>query len=87
MNTSDERTSSSKTAYVFKENEIITFNIKSDVKSGKLALKLVDSEGTVVNEFTTNKKEVKEIKINKTDTYDIVVICDKFVGSYEIKWK
>ena len=87
MNTSNERTSSSKTDYVFKENEIVTFSIKSTVKSGDLSLKLVDSEGTVINEFTTNKKEEKEIKIYKTDTYDIVVICDKFVGSYEIKWK
>lgn len=85
--TDNSLTDTHKTLYSFKKGETIRFNFHSKVKDGVLAMKLLDSDRNLISNFNINKNESKDIKIEKNDTYLIEVSCDKFKGSYEIKWK
>lgn len=86
MSTNKEWTDFTKTPYMvtFNKGDTMQVNYKSTVKSGTLLLKLVDSQGNLIYGFDTGKKGKKEIKIEKTDIYEIFVEGDKLKGSYEI---
>jgi len=63
------------------------FRYSIRIKSGSLSAKLVDSEGYMVMEFESKESRTKEIKINKTDTYKIVINGQEAEGSYNIGWE
>ncbi len=86
MSTNREWTDSSKIPYTitFNQGDIIRFNYKSTINDGKLLLRFVDSQGNLIYEFDTGEKGEKDIKIEKTDIYELFIEGDKFKGNYEI---
>ncbi|EHI99944.1 hypothetical protein CDLVIII_3381 [Clostridium sp. DL-VIII] len=86
MSTNREWTDSSKIPYTttFNQGDIIRFNYKSTIKDGKLSLRFVDSQGNLIYEFDPGEKGEKDIKIEKTDIYELFIEGDKFEGNYEI---
>ncbi|AQS04746.1 hypothetical protein [Clostridium beijerinckii] len=86
MSTNGEWTDSSKIPYTitFNQGDIIRFNYKSTIKDGKLLLRFVDCQGNLIYEFDPGKNGEKDIKIEKTDIYELFIEGDKFKGNYEI---
>ncbi len=86
MSTNGEWTDSSKIPYTitFNQGDNIRFNYKSTIKDGKLLLRFVDSHGNLIYEFDPGKKGEKDIKIEKTEIYELFIEGDKFKGNYEI---
>jgi hypothetical protein len=84
--TDNSLTNTYKKPYSFEKGQTIRFNYDSKVKAGVLTMKLLDSDRNLVFNFDINKNEIKDIKIERNDTYLIEVSCYKFKGSYELRW-
>lgn len=75
-------------------NQVLTFKLsksnkvkvdyESSVKKGTLKLKLIDSNGEIIESFETNKSGTKEIKIKQAGNYILSAEYKNFVGSFKL---
>lgn len=63
----------------------VTYDIK--VISGNLNVKFVDPKGIEIVNFDNTESGKKDIKIDQSGTYKIVVIGKDAEGSYDLRWK
>ena len=59
--------------------------VATQVKKGKLTLKLVDSKGNVEKEFPIKNENVSTYTLKKDDKYEILAKYDEFEGKIDIK--
>lgn len=71
----------------FNGDKDYTIRIKynTQVKKGKLTLKLVDSKGNVEKEFPIKNENVSTYTLKKDDKYEILANYDEFEGKIDIK--
>jgi methionine-rich copper-binding protein CopC len=69
-----------------KQGEELTINYKSEVQSGSLTLKVLDSKGDVIKVFEGNTEGTENLKADTDKKLKIVVEGNKTRGSYEISW-
>ncbi|KNY28323.1 hypothetical protein [Pseudobacteroides cellulosolvens] len=75
-----------------KEIELIqdqTLTVTYDIKviSGSLNVKFVDPKGTEIIAFDKTQNGMKDIKIDQSGTYKIIVIGKDAEGSYDLRWE
>lgn len=66
--------------------DVITFDYELEEKKGKLVAVFEDSSGDAIYTFEPNTDGIKEIEIDKDDTYELIIIGDKARGSYKFEW-
>lgn len=70
-----------------KNGDVITFDYEFVEKKGALVATFEDSSGNIIYSFDTNSDVIEEIKIDKDDTYELIIVADKAKGSYKIEWE
>lgn len=84
--TSTQSKDSLATFHTSTKNTVTIFS-DSIIEEGSLAITLLDSSGTVIQDFDTNKTSVTEVTLKKNKDYKLLVSYKGFIGSYEVKCK
>ncbi len=64
---------------------VITYNIK--IESGDLKVTLNNPKGSEIVAFNNTQKGKKEIRVDESGVYEIVVLGKDAKGSYDIRWE
>jgi hypothetical protein len=68
------------------KGETIVIDYSSEVKSGELALKVLDPDKEIALELETNKAGTEEINAEKDGKYRLIITGNKTNGSFNVKW-
>ncbi|MDW7675240.1 MAG: hypothetical protein SCK28_11965 [Bacillota bacterium] len=69
-----------------KKGKTITFDYTINITEGTLNAKFEDSLGNKIIVFEPNTKGKKYLKIDKDDTFKIIIKSDNAKGNYKFKW-
>ena len=70
----------------FEEGKVINFKYFIEEKSGRLELQIKDEEGKIIESKKGNGEGDIELKVDKSQKYEVSILAEKAKGKYSVEW-